>query len=48
MRPAVRWPVHPAPLDGEALSSLLSRIAASYQMSLPAVTSATASGPGRT
>lgn len=34
MKPAVRWPVHPAPLDGEALSSWLSRIADSYQMGL--------------
>lgn len=35
MKPAVRWPVHPAPLDGEALSSWLRRIADSYRMSLP-------------
>lgn len=34
MKPAVRWPVHPAPLDGEALSSWLRRIADSYQMGL--------------
>ncbi|MGH3573445.1 MAG: TniQ family protein [Pseudonocardiaceae bacterium] len=32
MKPAVRWPLHPAPRDGEMLSSWLSRIATSYQM----------------
>ncbi len=32
MRPAARWPLHPAPREGEALSSWLQRIAACYQM----------------
>src|ERR671930_2075441 len=27
-----RWPLHPAPLDDETLSSWLSRIAAAYEM----------------
>lgn len=35
MRPAVRWPLHPAPLDGEALSSWLRRIAGGYAMTVP-------------
>jgi len=30
----VRWPVHPAPIDGEALSSWLHRDGAYYQMSV--------------
>jgi len=34
MRPPARWPLHPAPLEGEALSSWLRRIAASYDMSV--------------
>jgi len=34
MKPPDRWPVHSAPIDGEALSSLLRRIAASYQMTV--------------
>jgi hypothetical protein len=34
VNPAVRWPLHPAPLDGEALSSWLRRIAATYQMTV--------------
>jgi hypothetical protein len=29
---APRWPLHPAPKEGEALSSWLSRVAACYQM----------------
>lgn len=33
MKPPELWPVHPAPLDGEALSSWLRRIAHSYQFS---------------
>ncbi|MBW4095185.1 MAG: TniQ family protein [Acidobacteria bacterium] len=33
MKPPDRWPVHPAPLDGEALSSWLRHIAHSYQFS---------------
>lgn len=33
MRPEPKWPLHPAPLDGEALSSWLGRLAACYQMS---------------
>ncbi len=32
MRPAHRWPLHPAPKEGEALSSWLNRIADCYQM----------------
>lgn len=35
MRSPVRWPLHPAPIDGEALSSWMRRIAVSYQMSVP-------------
>lgn len=35
MRPADRWPLHPAPADGEALSSWLRRIAFAYDMDLP-------------
>jgi hypothetical protein len=27
-----RWPLHPAPLDDETLSSWLSRLAAAYEM----------------
>ncbi|MGO1500350.1 MAG: TniQ family protein [Marinobacter sp.] len=34
MRPAVRWPLHPAPKEGEALSSWLQRVAACYQMAV--------------
>lgn len=34
MRPPARWPLHPAPLEGEALSSWLRRIAANYDMSV--------------
>lgn len=34
MRPPDRWPLHPAPIDGEALSSWLLRIAAGYQMTV--------------
>ena len=32
MKPPSRWPLHPAPLAGEALSSWLCRIAQCYQM----------------
>ncbi len=32
MKPPGRWPLHPAPIDGEALSSWLRRLAAEYQM----------------
>jgi hypothetical protein len=32
MKPPERWPLHRAPIDGEALSSWLHRIAASYEM----------------
>ncbi|AWK15112.1 TniQ family protein (plasmid) [Candidatus Fukatsuia symbiotica] len=32
MKPAHRWPLHPAPKEGEALSSWLNRIAGCYQM----------------
>ncbi len=32
MKPPSRWPLHPAPLTGEALSSWLYRIAQCYQM----------------
>lgn len=34
MKPPDRWPLHPGPIDGEALSSWLRRIAASYQMTV--------------
>jgi hypothetical protein len=32
VKPAARWPLHPAPREGEALSSWLQRVAACYQM----------------
>lgn len=32
MKPVPRWPLHPAPVEGEALSSWLQRVAACYQM----------------
>jgi hypothetical protein len=32
VKPAPRWPLHPAPKEGESLSSWLSRVAACYQM----------------
>lgn len=32
MKPPDLWPLHPAPIDGEALSSWLRRIATGYQM----------------
>jgi hypothetical protein len=32
VKPAPRWPLHPAPKEGEALSSWLNRVAACYQM----------------
>lgn len=32
MKLATRWPLHPIPAEGEALSSWLSRVAACYQM----------------
>ncbi len=32
MKSAPRWPLHPAPKEGEALSSWLNRVAACYQM----------------
>ncbi|WP_110070786.1 TniQ family protein [Halomonas sp. A11-A] len=32
MKPVPRWPLHPAPVEGEALSSWLHRVAACYQM----------------
>lgn len=34
MKPPDRWPVHPSPLDGEALSSWLRRIAEDYRFSV--------------
>ena len=34
MKPLRRWPLHPAPKEGEALSSWLHRIASCYQMDL--------------
>lgn len=34
MKPAPCWPLHPAPKEGEALSSWLNRIAACYQMDM--------------
>lgn len=35
MKPAPRWPLHPAPKEGEALSSWLNRVAVCYQMDMP-------------
>jgi hypothetical protein len=32
VKPATRWPLHPAPREGEALSSWLNRVAACYRM----------------
>jgi len=32
LKPPDHWPLHPAPIDGEALSSWLRRIAAGYEM----------------
>lgn len=32
MKPASRWPLHPSPREGEALSSWLHRVADCYQM----------------
>ena len=32
MKPAPRWPLHPAPREGEALSSWLNRVALCYHM----------------
>ncbi|HNG81978.1 MAG TPA: TniQ family protein, partial [Burkholderiaceae bacterium] len=32
MKPAPRWPLHPAPMEGEALSSWLNRVALCYHM----------------
>ena len=34
MKPALRWPLHPAPREGEALSSWLNRVALCYHMEL--------------
>lgn len=34
MKPAPRWPLHPAPREGEALSSWLNRVALCYQMEM--------------
>lgn len=34
MTSTVRWPLHPAPIPGEALSSWLRRVGASYQMTV--------------
>ena len=34
MKPAPRWPLHPAPKEGEALSSWLNRVAVCYQMEM--------------
>ncbi len=34
MRPAERWPLHPSPKEGEALSSWLYRVAACYKMDI--------------
>ncbi len=34
MSPAQRWPLHPAPKEGEALSSWLNRVANCYQMDM--------------
>ena len=32
MKPAPRWPLHPVPREGEALSSWLNRVALCYHM----------------
>ncbi len=32
MKPAPHWPLHPAPVEGEALSSWLNRVALCYHM----------------
>jgi len=32
VKPALRWPLHPAPREGEALSSWLNRVALCYHM----------------
>ncbi|HCB3278821.1 TPA: TniQ family protein, partial [Escherichia coli] len=32
MKPAPHWPLHPAPREGEALSSWLNRVALCYHM----------------
>ena len=32
MKPAARWPLHPVPREGEALSSWLNRVALCYHM----------------
>jgi len=34
VRPPDRWPLHPGPIDGEALSSWLVRIASVYEMTV--------------
>jgi hypothetical protein len=34
VKPASRWPLHPAPKEGEALSSWLNRVAVCYQMDM--------------
>jgi hypothetical protein len=34
VKPAQRWPLHPSPKEGEAMSSWLHRIAACYQMDM--------------
>ena len=35
MKPAPRWPLHPDPKEGEALSSWLNRVALCYHMEVP-------------
>lgn len=35
MKPPQRWPLHPTPVEGEALSSWLHRIARCYRMDVP-------------
>lgn len=35
MKPNGRWPLHPAPMEGEALSSWVQRIAGVYDLSVP-------------
>jgi hypothetical protein len=35
VKPAPRWPLHPAPKEGEALSSWLNRVALCYHMEEP-------------
>ncbi|MDQ5863065.1 MAG: TniQ family protein [Actinomycetota bacterium] len=46
MMPPVRWPLHPRPINGEALSSWLGRIAACYSMNAGDLRASMAGGNG--